>query len=91
MPIIETTPPHLVDVRGEAVKPTSTGDLVVSIVVTPGASGWPPGEELSAALLELFTVVARAGWVGSVGLQYASAQTLRPDPLDPAENGQAPQ
>lgn len=83
MPIIVTNPPALVEVRGRANKQTASGDLNVSIVVTEGAGGWPPLEELQAALLELFSLTATAGWVGTLQLRYESGQTLHPDLPDP--------
>ncbi|MBA3907102.1 MAG: hypothetical protein H0X35_10525 [Pseudonocardiales bacterium] len=84
MPIIVTNPPALVEVRGAANKQTASGDLNVSIVVTEGAGGWPPMAELQAALLELFSLTATAGWVGTLQLRYESGQTLHPDlPVEP--------
>lgn len=80
MPIIENNPPFLVEVRGSANKVTPSGDLQVSIVVAPGINGWPPMNELQAALLELFSATAAAGWVGALQLKYESGQTLFPDP-----------
>jgi hypothetical protein len=83
VPIIVTNPPALVEVRGNANKATPSGDLNVSIVVTEGAGGWPPMPELQAALLELFSLTATAGWVGTLQLRYESGQTLHPDLPEP--------
>lgn len=84
MPIIVTNPPALVEVRGNATKTTPSGDLSVSIVVTAGgATGWPSMPDLQAALLELFSLTATAGWVGTLALKYESGQTLYPDMPEP--------
>jgi hypothetical protein len=77
---VQITPPTLVEVKGTATKQVSNGTLEIEISVTPGATGWPSDAELNYYLLELFTTVAAVGWVGTVGKQYVSAESLVPDP-----------
>jgi hypothetical protein len=87
VPVEQTIPPTLIEVRGTALKPVSNGHLGVEITVTPGASGWPPDQELNQLLLELFHQVGFLGWVGTVNKRFISEETLSPDlpPENPTE------
>lgn len=85
MPVVQITPPTLTEVQGFASKSVSTGYLNIEIRVTAGAGDWPPTDELNYYLLELFTVVASKGWVGSVSKQYVSAESIVPDPAPEPE------
>ncbi|OKI45102.1 hypothetical protein [Micromonospora sp. CB01531] len=91
MPVEQRTDPTLVSAGGFAMKAVSNGVLQATIRIDGDpAMGFPPDDELTAILLELFAAVGAVGWSGSVTKNYSSSHTIFADAVAPPAPDEPP-